>query len=58
MGLALEEPLDTDLSVDLDGLVLRVDPDLAFVLPETVVDWVDRGFERGFVVDREWGSVC
>jgi hypothetical protein len=58
VGLALEEPLDTDLTVDLDGLVFRVESSLSFALSETVVDWVDRGFERGFVVEQEWSSGC
>jgi Fe-S cluster assembly iron-binding protein IscA len=56
MGLALEEPRDTDLTLDLDGLHVSAEPGLSFVLPETVLDWVDRGFERGFLVEREWGS--
>ena len=58
MGLALEEPHDGDLTVDLDGLVLRFESSLSFALPETVVDWVDRGFEHGFVVEQEWSSGC
>ena len=48
MRLVLDEPKDTDESVEVDGLTYLIDKDLLTQSGEVKVDYVDNGWQQGF----------
>lgn len=48
--MVLDEPKDTDDSYDIDGLTYLIDKDLAQKSGDVKVDFVDNGWQQGFMV--------
>jgi Fe-S cluster assembly iron-binding protein IscA len=51
--LALDEPKDTDVKTELDGVTYLVDKALGERLGAISVDFIDRGWRSGFVIGSE-----
>lgn len=67
MALALDEPTETDRSVEVEGVTYLIDKELAEKVGTVKVDFSERGWRIGFVVTAEtpldWeiptcGSTC
>lgn len=48
--MVLDEPKDTDDSFEVDGLTYLMDKDLSQTTGEIKVDFVDNGWQQGFVL--------
>ncbi len=50
MRLVLDEPKDTDENFEVDGLTYLLDKDLSGKSGGVKVDYVDNGWQQGFVL--------
>jgi iron-sulfur cluster assembly protein len=50
LALALDEPKDTDESVETNGITYLIDKELSDRLGEVTVDYVEEGWRTGFMV--------
>ena len=53
MRLVLDEPKDSDESVEVDGLTYLIDKDLFTQSGEVKVDYVDNGWQQGFTLSSQ-----
>ena len=58
MGLALEEPDDQDEVLTVDGIEVRVEKRAAGFAAQSVVDYVDSVWGRGFTIRPAYGDCC
>lgn len=49
-GLALDDPKDDDKVFESRGAKIHMDPKDAELLGETIIDYVDDGVEKGFII--------
>ncbi|HOV82749.1 MAG TPA: iron-sulfur cluster biosynthesis family protein [Methanothrix sp.] len=49
-GLGLGDPEEEDMIFESRGIKIHMDPKEAELLSETVIDYIDDGVERGFVI--------
>lgn len=50
MGLVLDEPRETDNTVELEGVTYLIDKELDESTGGVKVDYVDQGYAKGFVI--------
>ena len=53
MALALDEPKDTDQTVELEGITYVVDKELVKQVEEVKVDFAERGWRAGFIIETK-----
>jgi Fe-S cluster assembly iron-binding protein IscA len=53
LGLGLDQAREDDHVLNVGALTLVMDPKTAETAGEVTVDWVDRGWERGFVLTSQ-----
>jgi Fe-S cluster assembly iron-binding protein IscA len=58
LGLALEEPDDQDEVLTVDGIEVRVEKRAAGFAAQSVVDYVDSVWGRGFTIRPAYGDCC
>ena len=58
MGLALEEPDDQDEVLTVDGIEVRVEKRASGFAAQSVVDYVDSVWGRGFTIRPAYGDCC
>jgi Fe-S cluster assembly iron-binding protein IscA len=58
LGLALEEPNDQDEIMTVDGLEVRVEKRAAGFVAQSVVDYIDSVWGRGFTIRPASGDCC
>lgn len=58
MGLALEELNDQDESISVDGIEVRVEKRAAGFAAQSVVDYVDSVWGKGFTIRPAQGDCC
>lgn len=58
MGLALEEPNDQDESITVDGIEIRVEKRAAGFAAQSVVDYIDSAWGKGFTIRAAAGGDC
>ena len=58
MGLALDEPNENDNKMILDGVELLAEKSLDSFLEGQLIDFVESGYRKGFVISPEYGSSC
>jgi len=49
-GLGLGDPEEEDMIFESRGIKIHMDPKEAELLSETIIDYIDDGVERGFVI--------
>jgi len=63
MALALDEPKETDITQDYDGITYLLDKELFEKVGNVNVDFVEKGWSSGFVISTKnpisfGGSSC
>jgi Fe-S cluster assembly iron-binding protein IscA len=58
LGLALEEPNDQDESLSIGGIEVRVEKRAAGFAAQSVVDYVDSVWGKGFTIRPAQGDCC
>ena len=58
MGLALDEPTDDDEKVDVEGLEILVERRAALFAAQSMIDYVDSLWGRGFSIRPTYGGGC
>lgn len=58
MGLALEELNDQDESISVDGIEVRVEKRAAGFAAQSVVDYLDSVWGKGFTIRPAHGDCC
>ena len=56
MGLALDEPHDTEENIVVDGLDVRIDPRAAAWAHDSVIDYVSSFWGKGLTIRPSRGS--
>jgi Fe-S cluster assembly iron-binding protein IscA len=56
LGLALDEPLDNEERVLVDGIPVRVDPQIAVYAADCVVDYEDSPWGKGLTIRLSRGG--
>ena len=58
MGLALDEPLEDDEEISVDGIEIRVERRAAPFAAQSLIDFVDSMWGRGFSIRPTYGGGC
>jgi Fe-S cluster assembly iron-binding protein IscA len=58
LGLTLDEPGENDSKICLNGIELIVEKSLNSHLEGQLIDFVNSGYENGFIISPERGSSC
>ena len=58
MGLALDEPLDDDEKVNVDGIQILIERRAAPFAAQSLIDFVDSMWGRGFSIRPVYSGGC
>jgi Fe-S cluster assembly iron-binding protein IscA len=56
LGLALDEPHDTEEHIVVDGLTVRIDPRAAAWADDSVIDYINSFWGKGLTIRPSRGS--
>jgi Fe-S cluster assembly iron-binding protein IscA len=58
LGLTLDEPGEDDRRINLNGIEVLAEKSLDSYLEGQIIDFINSGYETGFLISPERGSSC